>query len=181
MHENTAVSLAESIVNNSDDPEVSAIASSLASALRKHEWYEDRVREFHDAVREHGDADYLTTMADRFEHGDLPLPEDSRIECDEAMKEVMAERNRLFWAAFLAEETGEVASCLTSGEPPENFEDEVADVVVLCFAIADVFEFPMGEAFGRVMDDNEDKPKRQEGTGKLPSGARDGWRGRGGE
>jgi len=141
--------------------------------------YADRVRDFHDEVRGTGDEDYLTVLADRLGREDLPLMPDARIESEEAMSEILAERNRLFWSSFLAEETGEVASCLTSGEPPEDFEDEVADVLVLCHAIADCFEFSMRGAFDRVMTDNESKPKTQEGTGKLPSDARDEWRGRG--
>lgn len=139
--------------------------------------YAERVEAFHGEVRRNGDEDYLTVLADRFDEDDLPLPVDSQRASEEAMAEILAERNRLFWSSFLAEETGEVASCLTSGEPPENFEDEVADVVVLCFAIADCFDFDMADAFGRVMDENEHKPKTQEGTGKLPAEARDEWRG----
>jgi len=151
-----------------------------ASTRGAEDHYAGRVRAFHGDVREAGDEDYLTVLADRLGREDLPLMPDARIESEEAMSEILAERNRLFWSSFLAEEAGEVASCLTSGEPPENFEDEVADVLVLCHAIADCFEFSMREAFDRVMDENESKPKTQEGTGKLPGEARDEWRGRGG-
>lgn len=172
-------SLLNMIRSHSNDPQIKDWAEKADRALEgagEPDPYADRVERFHDAVRADGDEDYLTVVANRFDDDDLPsLPSTSEAVADQ-LAEMKAERNRLFWAAFLAEETGEVASCLTSGEPPENFEDEVGDVMVLAFAIADVFGFEPGEVFDRVMTENEKKPKRQEGTGKLPDEAREGWR-----
>lgn len=156
----------------------SAIAS-IDEVIRMVEGMEDpyaeRVKRFHDEVREAGDEDYLTVLADRLGQDNLPVPPDTPHEAVDYIAEIKAERNRLFWAAFLSEENGEVSSCLTSGDPPEDFREEVADVLVLCHAIADVFGFDMLEAFHEVMDENDEKPKRQEGTGKLPAEARGRW------
>jgi NTP pyrophosphatase (non-canonical NTP hydrolase) len=167
----------ESIVQTTDDEEVRRLArGALGGAGRLAvDPYAGRVERFHDRLRDEGDEDYLTALAGAFDRGDLPTTADTPPVVESALAEATAERNRLFWAAFLAEEAGEVASCLTSGEPPEDFEEEVADVLILCFAIADCFEFDMLEAFNEKMSENEAKPKNQDGTGKLPSGARDQW------
>lgn len=165
----------------SNEQHVKTQATKLAQDLEGVMDYQGRVEAFHDEITEHGDADYLTVLPSKFEADDLPLPVDANVESERAMEEVMAERNRLFWAAFLAEETGEVAKSIISGETPDEFVDEVADVVIICFAMADSYGFDMGEAFDRVMTENEKKPKRQEGTGKLPNKSRREWRQRGEE
>lgn len=167
----------ETIVAETDDDYVHrAAVEALEDIEALEDPYTQRVRRFHDALRERGNENYLTVIADAFGPGDLPVPADTPHEAAALLAEVTAERNRLFWAAFLAEESGEVASCLTSGEPPADFREEVADVLILCHAIADCFEFDMIQAFHEKMDENDEKPKRQEGTGKLPSEARDEWR-----
>lgn len=154
---------------------VSGINEAIEMAESMDDPYSSRVKRFHDEVRERGDEDYLTVLAHKLGQDDLPVPPETPPPATDLLAEVMAERNRLFWASFLAEETGEVASVLTSGEPPDNFREEVADVLVLCHAIADCFGFDMLEAFHEVMDKNDQKPKRQEGTGKLPAEARERW------
>lgn len=169
------------IKSHTNDPQIKQWAAETEEVVHAiagggDDPYADRVERFHDAVRADGDEDYLTVVADRFGSEDLPSMPSTSEAVEDQLAEMKAERNRLFWAAFLAEETGEVASCLTSGEPPENFEDEVGDVMVLAFAIADVFGFDPAGVFDRVMTENEKKPKRQEGTGKLPDEAREGWR-----
>jgi NTP pyrophosphatase (non-canonical NTP hydrolase) len=168
------------VIEESDSDEVATLAQEALSATDEvSDPYTLRVERFHRAVREHGDADYLTVLAEAFDEDDLPVPDTASAGVEDMMAEVIAERNRLFWAAFLSEETGEVASCLTSGEQPSDFEEEVADVLILTHAIADVFGFDMMAAFHRKMDENDRKPKRQEGTGKLPTEAREQWRGDG--
>jgi NTP pyrophosphatase (non-canonical NTP hydrolase) len=180
MNRNDTVERLERAREAADDPVVEKLIADsiddIGAASSAPDPYRRRVERFHDDLRENGDEDYLTVLADRFEAEDLPVTGDTPVPVADHLAEVYAERNRLFWAAFLAEETGEVASALTSGETAEEFKDEVGDVLVLCFAIADCFDFPMLEVFDRVMDDNEDKPKRQEGTGKLPRESRGEWR-----
>jgi len=180
MNRNDTVERLERAYEAAASPEakanIEAAIEDVEAAASAPDPYGRRVRRFHDDLRENGDEDYLTVLADRFEAEDLPVTGDTPVPVADHLAEVYAERNRLFWAAFLAEETGEVASALTSGETAEEFKDEVGDVLVLCFAIADCFDFPMWEVFDRVMDENEDKPKRQEGTGKLPRESRGEWR-----
>lgn len=115
--------------------------------------YMERVEAFHEALREESDADYLDVDGGH----------------------IRAERNRLFWASFLGEEVGEVQSALTSGETPDDFEEEVADVLIVAFGIAEAFGFNPLEAFEQKMDKNDRKPKQQDGTGKLPDSARARW------
>lgn len=177
MSRHPAERMIESIVNMTSDPRVRRQAEDALTAMEEYDEYEERVERLHDALRENGNGDFLTVLADRFNPEDLPLPADHHIESAAAMEEVLAERNRLFWSSFLAEESGEVSSCLNDGEPPEDFREEVADVAILCYAIADVFDFDLGTAFHSKMDENDEKPKRPEGTGKLPAEARGNWRG----
>jgi len=159
-----------------DDEVYRLLDEAIEDIERIDDPYADRVRAFHDEVRERADHDYLTVVADRFERSDLPVPVDTPYEAEDVLAEMMAERNRLFWSSFLSEESGEVSKCLNDGEPPEHLQKEVADVVVLCFAIADVFGFDMQKEFHGVMDENDQKPMTQSGTGKLPASARDDWR-----
>lgn len=168
----------QSIERMTNEDQVQRLAQdALGDIERLEDPYTQRVVRFHDALREQGSENYLTVLADAFDGDELPVTADTPPHVENALAEMVAERNRLFWAAFLSEEAGEVASCLTSGEPPENFEEEVADVLILCHAIADCFGFDMLDAFHSKMDENDQKPKRQEGTGKLPGEARDEWRG----
>jgi NTP pyrophosphatase (non-canonical NTP hydrolase) len=131
----------------------------------------DRVDSFHRAIESETDIDYHTTRASHYHRGNLPCD-------DSAVAEVLAERNRLFWAAFLNEESGEVASALVSGETPDDFEEEVADVVIVAYGIADAFGFDLEEAVHEKMDENMEKPKSadNEGTGKLTADGRGEWR-----
>lgn len=139
--------------------------------------YQRRIAEFHDTLEAESDSDYLTVFANRFDGEDLPVPADTPHEAESQLAEVIAERNRLFWGSFLGEEVGEVQSALNDGEPPESFRKEVADVVIVAFGIADVFDFSMARAFHEKQDRNEDKPIEQgDGTGKLPNQGREGWR-----
>ena len=139
--------------------------------------YSERVEKFHQRLQEESHEDYLAAHAEDVMECETPvdvyedLPEAARHE----YARVVAERNRLFWASFLNEEAGEVAKALNDGQPPEDFEEEVADVLIICFAIADVFGFDMLAAFDAKMSQNEQKPARQDGTGKLPPAAHDEW------
>lgn len=134
--------------------------------------YFQRVKRFHDSLREESGADYLSVLAEEALDSDVALTNDP---LDGRLADVTAERNRLFWSSFLNEEAGEVAGALTSGETPEDFEEEVADVLIVAFGIAEAFGFDPLEAFADKMDKNETKPKEQDGSGKLPEEARERW------
>jgi NTP pyrophosphatase (non-canonical NTP hydrolase) len=165
------------IARLTDDPEIERLAQEGVDGLREEDdVYTRRVREFHEELRSNSPADYLTVLPQYFDPEDLPTPVETPHEAENILAEVIAERNRLFWSSFLSEECGEVSKCLNDGEPRGNLEKEVADVNVLCHAIADVFEFDLLEVFHDVMDVNDQKPKQQEGTGKLPAEARSQWR-----
>lgn len=163
-----------------DDPETRRLLREARAATRgpsEGDPYFSRVRHFHRAVREETDADYLSVTPDLVLESGTPLDGYAEVPgaAREAYAQMVAERNRLFWATFLSEETGEVADILSSGLPPEDFFEELADVIVVCLAIFECFGRDPLEAFNRVMNENDDKPKRQEGTGKLPAEARDRW------
>lgn len=179
MTSETARQNLRSIAEETTDARVERMAHEALTDLEDGggDPYTARVVEFHRKLRESTNDDYLTVIAERFDHDELPVPAETPPEAESMLAEIWAERNRLFWAAFLAEESGEVASCLTDGEDPEDFHEEVADVLILCHAIADCFEFDLMRSFQQKMDENDRKPMVQGGTGKLPDDARDEWRG----
>lgn len=152
--------------------EEAAHSFKVTPSSNVHDPYFETVSRFHDSLRRESDADYLAVIADGVLNSDVSLTNDP---LDGRLAEVIAERNRLFWASFLNEESGEVAGALTSGETPEDFEEEVADVLIVAFGIAEAFGFDPLEAFEAKMEENDTKPKEQNGSGKLPSEARQQW------
>lgn len=181
MSTNTLHNVLDELENShGDDRDVRRLVSEARAAARAApagDPYFERVKRFHEEVRKQSTADYLSVRSNDVLNAGTPLDDYHEIP-DEARLQyarVVAERNRLFWATFLNEEAGEVADILSSGGLPEEFEREVVDVLVVCHAIADCFGFNPLEVFGEVMEENEKKPKRQEGTGKLPAEARDRW------
>lgn len=185
MSHATLVNIIDELENRyGDDPQTRRLLKEARSAAfevandgHPKDPYFERVEGFHRAVREESSADYLSVRTDLVLEGGTPLDQFREVP-DEARRQyarVVAERNRLFWATFLNEEAGEVADALSSGQPPDDFKYEVVDVMVVCLAIFECFGWDPLEAFHEVMNENDKKPKRQEGTGKLPAEARDAW------
>jgi NTP pyrophosphatase (non-canonical NTP hydrolase) len=178
MSNGEIISRLNEAIENTDDSAAAGAMREAADALRRADdrAYAARVASFHDTLREESGEDYLTVRAAGFDEGSLGATPDTPAEAVAQMAELKAERNRLFWSSFLSEESGEVSKALNDGESAEAFQDEVVDVMVICFAIADVFGFDIREVFDRVMAENEGKPKSQNGTGKLRAEAREEWR-----
>ena len=54
--------------------------------------------------------------------------------------------------ALMAEELGEVSSCITKGKSRENLAEEVADLFILLVGTAIAADFDLREAFWKKMD-----------------------------
>ena len=54
--------------------------------------------------------------------------------------------------ALMAEELGEISSCITKGKDREKLAEEVADLFILLVGTAIAAEFDLGEAFWKKMD-----------------------------
>ena len=54
--------------------------------------------------------------------------------------------------ALMAEELGEISSCITKGKDTENLAEEVADLFILLIGTAIAAEFDLREAFWKKMD-----------------------------
>jgi NTP pyrophosphatase (non-canonical NTP hydrolase) len=54
--------------------------------------------------------------------------------------------------ALMAEELGEISSCITKGKSRENLAEEVADLFILLVGTAIAAEFDLREAFWKKMD-----------------------------
>ena len=54
--------------------------------------------------------------------------------------------------ALMAEELGEISSCITKGKGTENLAEEVADLFILLVGTAIAADFDLREAFWKKMD-----------------------------
>lgn len=54
--------------------------------------------------------------------------------------------------ALMAEELGEISSCITKGKPPETLSEEVADLLILIIGTGIAAGFDLNEAFWKKMD-----------------------------
>ena len=54
--------------------------------------------------------------------------------------------------ALMAEELGEISSCVTKGKDKENLAEEVADLFILLIGTAIAADFDLREAFWKKMD-----------------------------
>lgn len=54
--------------------------------------------------------------------------------------------------ALMAEELGEISSCVTKGKDKEKLAEEVADLLILIIGTAISADFDLGEAFWKKMD-----------------------------
>lgn len=54
--------------------------------------------------------------------------------------------------ALMAEELGEISSCVTKGKNKENLAEEVADLFILLIGTAIAADFDLREAFWKKMD-----------------------------
>ena len=54
--------------------------------------------------------------------------------------------------ALMAEELGEISSCITKGKSRENLAEEVADLFILLVGTAIAADFDLREAFWKKMD-----------------------------
>ena len=54
--------------------------------------------------------------------------------------------------ALMAEELGEISSCVTKGKDREKLAEEVADLLILVIGTAISADFDLGEAFWKKMD-----------------------------
>jgi len=54
--------------------------------------------------------------------------------------------------ALMAEELGEVSSCITKGKSRENLAEEIADLFILLVGTAIAADFDLREAFWKKMD-----------------------------
>ena len=54
--------------------------------------------------------------------------------------------------ALMAEELGEISSCVTKGKDKEKLAEEVADLLILVIGTAISADFDLGEAFWKKMD-----------------------------
>lgn len=54
--------------------------------------------------------------------------------------------------ALMAEELGEISSCVTKGKPKEELAEEVADLLILVMGTAIAQGFDLNQAFWRKMD-----------------------------
>ncbi|MGB5299319.1 MAG: nucleoside triphosphate pyrophosphohydrolase family protein [Thiogranum sp.] len=54
--------------------------------------------------------------------------------------------------ALMAEELGEISSCITKGKSQENLAEEVADLFILVVGTAIAADFDLREAFWKKMD-----------------------------
>jgi len=54
--------------------------------------------------------------------------------------------------ALMAEELGEISSCITKGKSQENLAEEVADLFILLVGTAIAADFDLREAFWKKMD-----------------------------
>jgi NTP pyrophosphatase (non-canonical NTP hydrolase) len=54
--------------------------------------------------------------------------------------------------SLMAEELGEISSCITKGKGKENLAEEVADLFILLLGTAIAADFDLREAFWRKMD-----------------------------
>lgn len=54
--------------------------------------------------------------------------------------------------ALMAEELGEISSCVTKGKSPDKLAEEVADLFILIMGTAIAADFDLKEAFWKKMD-----------------------------
>jgi len=54
--------------------------------------------------------------------------------------------------ALMAEELGEISSCITKGKSQENLAEEVADLFILLLGTAIAADFDLRQAFWKKMD-----------------------------
>ena len=54
--------------------------------------------------------------------------------------------------ALMAEELGEISSCVTKGKSSDNLSEEVADLLILIMGTAIAGDFDLREAFWKKMD-----------------------------
>lgn len=54
--------------------------------------------------------------------------------------------------ALMAEELGEISSCVTKGKPLEELSEEVADLLILIMGTGIAAEFDLNSAFWKKMD-----------------------------
>lgn len=54
--------------------------------------------------------------------------------------------------ALMAEELGEISSCVTKGKPTEELAEEVADLLILVMGTAIAANFDLNQAFWHKMD-----------------------------
>ncbi|MCU7795851.1 MAG: nucleoside triphosphate pyrophosphohydrolase family protein [Candidatus Thiodiazotropha sp. (ex Semelilucina semeliformis)] len=54
--------------------------------------------------------------------------------------------------ALMAEELGEISSCVTKGKPPAELAEEVADLLILVMGTAIAQDFDLNQAFWEKMD-----------------------------
>jgi len=54
--------------------------------------------------------------------------------------------------ALMAEELGEISSCITKGKSKDNLAEEVADLFILLIGTAIAADFDLREAFWKKMD-----------------------------
>ena len=54
--------------------------------------------------------------------------------------------------ALMAEELGEISSCITKGKSRDNLSEEVADLMILILGTAIAGDFDLREAFWKKMD-----------------------------
>ena len=53
----------------------------------------------------------------------------------------------IYRVALMAEELGEISSCVTKGEDPANLSEEVADLLILVMGTAIAADFDLNSAF----------------------------------
>ena len=54
--------------------------------------------------------------------------------------------------ALMAEELGEISSCISKGKPPEDLAEEVADLLILLMGTGIAAEFDLNRAFWNKMN-----------------------------
>ena len=58
----------------------------------------------------------------------------------------------IYRVALMAEELGEISSCVSKGKDKEQLAEEVADLFILLFGTAIAAEFDLKQAFWKKMD-----------------------------
>jgi NTP pyrophosphatase (non-canonical NTP hydrolase) len=65
--------------------------------------------------------------------------------------------------ALMAEELGEIAECVTKGEPKDRLAEEVADLFILLIGTAVAADFDLRQAFWEKMEKLESREARMIG------------------